>query len=239
MSLALVAASASATVFDRGLSLKETSVFMPKKSVFFGGFFSYHNLNASSYQIAIVKDLGLDAYTLKATPFLYFGVSDNQAVGIRFSYKRTMLDFGGTDLNLSDDLSFSLSQFNLLQHNYYASVAYRAYIPFKGSKIFALFADAGLEVGFGQSRNLSGDEDNQSGTYITSWEYGLNVAPGFSLFLTNVTALEVSVGLLGVSYSTKEQIRNRVNKGSFSNLGGHLSVDFLSINLGITFAIPY
>lgn len=237
--LALVCANASAVSFDRGLSLKETSVFMPRKSVFFGGFFSYHNLNSSSYQIAIVKDLGLKAYTLKATPFLYFTVADNQAVGVRFSYKRNMLDFGGTDLNLSDDLSFSLSEFYLLQHTYSASVAYRAYIPFKGSRIFALFADAGLEVGFGQSRNLSGSGDTATGTYVTSWEYGLNVSPGVSLFLTNVTALELSVGLLGVSYSTKDQVSNHVDNGKLSGLGGHLSIDYLSINIGITFALPY
>ncbi len=235
---ALIGASANATDFDRGLSFKETPVFMPEKTVLFGGLFSYHDLDASNYQIAIAEDLGFKAYALKATPFFYFCIADNQAVGLRFSYKRTMLDFSGTNLNLSDDLSFSLSEFNLLRHTYYASAAYRTYIPFKGSRTFALFADAGLEVGYGQSRNLSGSDDNRNGTYVTSWEYGLSVTPGIDLFLTNTTALELSLDLLGVSYSTKEQTRNRIDRGSLAGLGGHLSMDFMSINVGLIFAVP-
>ena len=235
---ALLVTSAKAAGFDRGLSLKDMPVFMPEKTVFSGGLFSYHNLNASSYQIAIANDLGLEAYTLKATPFLYYCIADNQAVGLRFSYKRTMLDFSGTDLDLSDDLSFSLSEFNLLRHTYCASAAYRAYMPFKGSRTFALFADAGLEIGYGQSRNLSGADDDRNGTYTTSWEYGLSIAPGINMFLTNTTALELSLDLLGVSYSTKEQTRNRVDKGSCSGFGGHLSLDFMSINIGLIFTFP-
>lgn len=234
---ALIWTGADASGFDRGLSPKDAPVFMPEKTVFCGGMFSYRNLDASDYRIAITGDLGLEAYTLKATPFLYFCFADNQAAGLKFSYRRTMLDFSGTDLELSDDLSLSLSGFNLLQHTFYASAAYRAYMPFRGSRTFALFADAGLEIGYGQSRSLSGSDDSRNGTYVTSWEYGLNVAPGVNLFLTNTTAVEMSLGLLGVSYSTKEQIRNRVYKGSSSGIGGHLSIDFLSVNIGLIFTV--
>lgn len=237
--LALTTVSASAvSKFDRGLSINNDAVFMPKGALFFGAQFAYHNFDLSNYQILVANDLKLNAYTLKATPYLFFSVANNQAVGVKFSYKRNMVDFGNVNLELTEDMSFGLSNVFAIQHTYDFAVAYRYYIPFKGSKLFAIFADMELEGGIGQGKNYSGTENSASGAYTTSWNAGVDVAPGVSLFLTNCTAIEVSVGLLGVNYSSRSQIQNQVEKGSWTSLGGHLSIDFLSVKLGVTIALP-
>lgn len=232
--LPLCPANLYAVKIDRGLSTKQQSVFIPKKSTILGGMVSYRNMNSKDFELATFKNLDFEAYTLSASPYLFFAVSDNNLIGIRGSYRRNMVDLGNAKISLGEDMDFDFSDMDYLGHSFSGELVYRAYIPFLKSKIFAMFSDVSLLVEYSQQRSLS----SENGSYTTMMNYGLVFAPGLCVFLTNCAAVEVSCGLLGVNYKTRNQERNKVDYGSTNAFGAHFSVDCLSIKVGLSFVLP-
>ena len=127
--------SAAAEKFDRGMNHREAPVFMPKGHLMFGGTVSYRDYNFYDYTFLVLDDMNINAYTLSVAPNVYYTFAKNMAVGVKFSYKRTLARVNETNLSLSDDLSFGISDFYTLQHTYYGSVSYRYYIPIGKSRV--------------------------------------------------------------------------------------------------------
>ena len=63
----------------------------------------------------------------------------------------------------------------------------------------------------------------------------LAVNPGIMAFLTNNLALEFNVGLFGVSYNWKNQIRNQVSYGNTGLTSAGFMVNLLSLDIGISY----
>ena len=218
--------STGAEKFDRGLDHRDAPVFMPKGQLMFGGTF------------LILDDMNINAYTLSVTPSIYYSFAKNMAVGVKFSYKRTLGRIDQTDISLSDDLSFGISDFYTLQHTYYGSVSYRYYIPIGKSRVFGIFSDISLNFGAGQGKSLSGTGDNISGTYQKILDIGIDVIPGVSVFVTNDMCVEASVGILGLEWKRISQTTNQVYEGSYETSKANFKLNLLSINIGINFVLP-
>ena len=97
-------------------------------------------------------------------------------------------------LNLDDDTNFDVNDLYQLKHSYSVIGILRNYINIGTSKRFALFAETRLEMGGSQSKVVTKNGGKLSGTYSTTADFGLGVAPGIVAFINNYTAVEVSVG---------------------------------------------
>ena len=124
-----LADAGAARKFDRGLGFKDAPVFMPKGQLMFGGTVSYQDYSFYDYKFIILDDMNISAYTLSATPSIYYTFAKNMAVGLKFSYKRTLGNINETNLSLTPDLSFGISDYYMIQHTYSGSLSYRYYIP--------------------------------------------------------------------------------------------------------------
>ena len=123
-----LADAGAARKFDRGLGFKDAPVFMPKGQLMFGGTVSYQDYSFYDYKFIILDDMNISAYTLSATPSIYYTFAKNMAVGLKFSYKRTLGNINETNLSLTPDLSFGISDYYMIQHTYSGSLSYRYYI---------------------------------------------------------------------------------------------------------------
>ena len=73
------------------------------------------------------------------------------------------------------------------------------------------------------------------GTYAKGFDISLGANPGVVGFLTDNIALEINVGILGLSYSHTHQIHNQVATGDTSSSVMNFNINILSIGLGFAF----
>lgn len=232
------AGNAFAQKFDRGMDFRETPVFMPKGNIMFGGTVSYRDYKMYDYKLTMLNDIDLNAYTLSATPYIYYVFAKNMAIGVRFSYERTLASIGHVSLAISDDMAFNVSDNYFIQHTYYGSVSYRYYIPIAGSKIFGIFSDISLNVGAGQGKTISGTGQDATGTFQNILDLGIDVIPGLIVFVSNEMAVEASVGMLGLGWKRVSQTSNQIYEGSYETSKANFKLNLLSINIGVNFVLP-
>ena len=211
------------------------NVFVPKGQWIVGSSVSYSEHTEENYQFLIIDKFNSDGYTFKVSPLLVYAIKDNLALGGRFKYGRTLVRMDETQLNLDDENQFDINNIYQLKHSYSAMAIFRNYIPLGDSKRFALFSETQLEVGGSQSKVANGEGEALTGTYSKSTDLGFGVAPGLVAFINNYTAVEVSVGVLGVNFSKKRQVTNQVETGEQSSTSANFKINIFSIGLGIAF----
>lgn len=220
-----------------GRGLVDTrNVFVPKGQWVFGGSASYSTHTNDNYSFFIFENIDSDGYTFKVSPMIGYAVRDNMALGVRFIYGRTLLKVDGGELNLGDDESgthITADYYYSLKHSYSVAAVWRQYIPLGSNKRFALFNELSLTLGGHQSK-FAADQPVR-GTYETGKTVSLGVSPGLIAFATNTMAVEINVGVMGISYTHTTQVKNQVSTADVSTSNMNFRVNLLSIGLGVSF----
>lgn len=211
------------------------NVFVPKGQWIVGSSVSYSEHTENNYQFLVIDKFNADGYTFKVSPLLVYGVKDNLGMGGRFSYGRTLTRFNGLNLGLGDDLTVSLDDTYELSHSYSVMAVMRNYINLGSSKRFALFAETQLQFGGSQSKLVTRSGDELTGTYSKSVDLGIGISPGIVAFINNYTAVEVSVGVLGIEYGKVHQTRDQIYSSDRTTNVANFRINLFSIGLGIAF----
>lgn len=212
-----------------------SKVFVPKGQWIVGSSVSYSEHTENNYDFLVVEKIKSDGYSFKLSPMFAYALKDNMALGGRFKYGRTLVRMDETQLNLDDETSFDINNIYQLKHSYSAMAIFRNYIPLGDSKRFAVFSETQLEVGGSQSKVSNGKGEALTGTYSKSTDLGFGVSPGMVAFINNYTAVEVSIGVLGVNLSKTRQVTNQVETGEQSSTSANFKINIFSIGLGIAF----
>ncbi|MEG2772316.1 MAG: hypothetical protein RR960_08250, partial [Alistipes sp.] len=120
-----------------------------------------------------------------------------------------------------------------LKQSYSVAAIWRQYIPLGRNKRFALFNEVQLAVG-GTTGKFANDSPVK-GTYESGFEISLGVSPGIVAFATNNMAIELNIGVMGLSYSSVEQVHNQVTVGERKTSNMNFKVNIFSIGLGVAF----
>ena len=211
------------------------NVFVPKGQWIVGSSVSYSEHTEENYQFLIIDKFNSDGYSFKVSPLVVYGLKDNLAMGGRFSYGRTLTKFDNLNFDLGDDLSINLNDKYELTHSYTVMAIMRNYINLGSSKRFALFAETQLKFGGSQSKLVTKSGQEVSGTYSTSTDLGIGVSPGIVAFVNNYTAVEVSVGVLGVDFGKVHQKKDQICTADRSSSSANFRINLFSIGLGIAF----
>lgn len=213
----------------------ESHTFVPKGQWVVGSSVSYSEHNEQNYQFLVVDGFNSDGYTFKVSPMFCYAFRDNVAAGGRFSYGRTLMKLDNVTLNLDEDTQFDVNDMYQLKHAYSAIGILRNYINIGSSKRFGLFAETRVEFGGSQSKVVTKDGSSLTGTFSKTTDFGLGVAPGIVAFINNYTAVEVSVGVLGLNFSKVKQTTDQVYVGERSSSSANFKINLFSIGLGIAF----
>ncbi len=212
------------------------NLFVPKGQWIFGGTASYSTHTNDRYQFLIIEDIDSKGYTFRVSPMIAYALRDNMAVGGRFIYSRSLLKLDNAHLKFGDDADATelrAKNFYTLTHSYTAAVIWRQYIPLGRSKRFALFNEIQLSGG-GSEAKFTNDSPVK-GTYQTGYSLSLGIAPGIVAFATNNMAVEVNVGVMGISYNHTKQVHNQVQEGKLNTSMMNFKVNIFSIGLGLAF----
>ena len=232
--LFLGALSAEAQHYDRGYESTPSSPFLKKGTWMAGGTARYSQHINDDYNFLVINDINSKGYNISVNPKLLYLFRDNMGVGLRFSYDRSMLDLASADLSVSD-ISMGAKDCYQIQHKYSIHGVYRAYIPLAGAKRIAMFADVLLGGSFKQGKAFNANGPYADGTYTQAYALELAVAPGIIAFLTDRLAIELNVGVFGLSYSWMNQIHNQVDNGHSDTTSAGFMVNLLSLGVGLSY----
>ena len=232
--LFLGAVSAEAQHYDRGYEAVPSSPFITKGTWSVGGTAKYSQHINDNYNLLVISDINSTGFNLSANPKVMYAIKDNMAVGLEFSYGRSMLDLASADLGVAS-IEMSAADCYQIQHKYSAYGVLRAYIPFGNSKRVAMFADLHLGGSFKQGKAFKAGGEYGTGTYNEAYTIRLGVDPGFIAFLTDRLAVELNVGVFGVNYSWQNQIHNQVEHGNSQSASAGFMVNLLALGVGVSY----
>lgn len=234
--LTLSALCAEGRHYDRGYDDVPASPFIKKGTWTVGGTAKYSQHINDKFNFLVIGNINTDGYSVNVSPNLLYTFRDNMAAGLKFSYKRSMLDLESADLSLGELADMNASDCYQIQHKFTAYGVFRAYIPFGNSKRVAMFADLQLGGSFKQGKAYNAGGDQVFGQYGQSYSLELAVDPGLIAFLTDRLALEVNVGIFGVSYNWSNQLQNQVEHAHTQSTSAGFIVNLLSLGVGLSYS---
>ena len=218
--------------FKRNL---ESVNFVPKGQWLTGVSVNYSQSNIDNYQFFIVEELEGDIYTFKISPTVMYAFKDNMAIGGKFGYSRSRSNLDNARLVIDSATDYTAGDLYLLSQEYSAMGVYRYYFSIGKSKRFGMFGEAQLELGFGQSKIREGTGNDVIGSFNDNFSLNVGIAPGLVMFLNNYSAIEVNVGVIGLSYNHTKQITNQVHEAHFSSAGAIFKINIFSISFAMMF----
>lgn len=232
--LFLGAVCAEAQHYDRGYETVPSSPFIKKGTWMAGGTLRYSQHINDDYNFLVINDINSKGFNVLVNPKLMYMFKDNMGVGLRFSYDRSMLDLASADLSISQ-ISMSAKDCYQINHKFSAYAVYRAYIPLGNSKRVAMFADLLFGGSYKQGKAFNAGGDYVLGTYGQNYSLDLAVEPGLVAFLSERLAVELNVGIFGLSYSWADQLRNQVIGGHSDSTSAGFMVNLLSLGVGMSY----
>lgn len=222
------------TQFDRDI---ESTVFIPKGQWIVGVSFSYSQSNQNNYQFLIFEDISADTYSFKVSPMAAYAFKNDMAAGLKFSYTRALTKLSNTDLVVDSETEMNMDHVYSLAHNYYATAIFRNYFSLGTSQRFGFFNEVQLQLGGGQSKLSKGVGNTLTGTYERNFSFEVGLVPGLIMFLSNWSAIEVNVGVLGFSYRNTKSLTDQIYHSRRHSASANFRINLLSITFGTTFYI--
>lgn len=222
---------------QRGFVSKDC--FVPKGQWIFGGTASYSTHSNNNYTFTLINDIDSEGYTVKISPMIAYAPWRNMAVGVRFSYGRSLFALDNASLSVSD-VDINVDMFHQIKHSYTGTLFWRPYIPLGTTNRFALFAEVQLNLSGGQSKVVAATDEIENlqdyrGTYTRSFGASIGLQPGIVAFITNNAAVELSIGVLGIGFDRVLQTKNQVEVGKTNSLDTNFKLNLLSVGFGMSF----
>ena len=211
------------------------ATFIPRGQWMAGGTISYQEHDAENYNFLVLKNVEGLGYTFKVSPYVGYFFRNNMAAGVRFAYNRTYLDMDNFEVNLGEDLNINLKDLYWLEHKYEVGGFLRTYMPIGRSKIFGFFNELRLSYGYATEKDSTGSGTEYDGTFERTHSLQIGMAPGLAAFITDFSAVEVSVGVMGYDFKWVNQKTNQIETGTRRTSSGNFKINLFSINIGMTF----
>ncbi len=218
--------------FSRNIDSK---TFVPKGQWITGVSVSYSQSNNDNYQFFIVEGIKGNTYSFTVTPMACYMFNNDLGAGGRLGYERSRVKFDNANVIIDSDTDYTNENLYCINQEYSAMGIFRNYIGIGDSKRFGFFNEVRLEFGVGESKLTNGNGSDFTGTFERSYNIGVGVMPGLVMFLTNYSAIELSVGVLGFNYSHTKQTNDQIYYASRDSKSANFRINLFSISFGVAF----
>lgn len=213
----------------------DSHTFVPKGQWVTGVSVSYSQSNNDNYQFFIVESIDGDTYSFSVTPMVFYMFKDDFGAGGRLGYERSRVKLDNANLIIDSETNYQNENFYCISQKYSAMGAFRNYFSIGDSKRFGLFNEVRLEFGVGESKLTNGTGNDFTGTFEKTYDIGVGVMPGLVMFLSNYSALELSVGVLGFNYSHTKQTNDQIHIANRDTKNANFRINLFSISVGVAF----
>lgn len=215
----------------------EKTVFVPKGQWIAGVNVSYSTESFNNYSFLIIEKIKGNGYTFKVSPMAMYAFGNDLAAGGRFSYSRSLVKLENASFVLGADLGYDVDHLYSLSHSYGGTALFRNYIALGGSSRFGLIAELQLGLSGGQSKLATGAGKTLSGTYSRTVKCNIGVTPGLAMFLSNYSAIEVNIGVLGFTFSDVKMATDQIYIANVKRRSANFNINLFSITFGTVFYI--
>ena len=213
----------------------DSQTFIPKGQWVTGVNVSYSQSNNDNYQFFIVEGINGDTYSFNVTPMVCYMFNNDLGAGGKLGYERSRISLDNADVIIDSDTDYSNENFYCINQKYSAMGIFRNYMGIGDSKRFGFFNEVRLEFGVGESKLTNGTGNDFTGTFEKTYNIGVGVMPGLVMFLTNYSAIELSVGVLGFNYSHTKQTNNQIYIANRDLKSANFRINLFSISFGVAF----
>lgn len=213
----------------------ESVVFVPKGQWVTGLSVGYTQSTQENYQFLIIENITGDTYSFKVSPMVCYIFKDDMGVGGKFAYKRSLTKLKSANVILDSETSYDVDKLYCLSHTYYGMAIFRNYFSLGASRRFGIFNEVQLQFGGGQSKLTKGGGEDLTGTFEKNFSVDVGLAPGLIMFLNNYSAIEVNVGVLGLTYNHTKQINNQIYIADRKSKWANFHINLFSISFGAAF----
>lgn len=234
--LVLGSLSAGAQRYDRGYENFPKREFIPKGTWMIGGSIGYTQHLNDDHKFIIIEDINSNGFHVTAKPEFLYMFRKNMGIGANLSYSRGLLDIESAGLSVAG-VNLSWKDYCSVSQVFSGAFAYRLYLPMGNANRFAVFAEAQIGGSISQSKVSESHTGEVIGTYEQNYKLQIGVNPGLCAFLSDNLALEVSLGIIGVSYRWVDQLRNRVDAGDRSTFAAGFMLNPLNLSVGVSYYI--
>lgn len=213
----------------------ESVVFVPKGQWITGLSISYSQSNQNKYQFLVFEGISGDTYSFKVSPMVAFAFKNDMAAGGRFAYSRALTKLESADIVLDSETEYNVENLYRLSHNYTFSGIYRTYFSIGRSRRFGFFNEVQLAIGGGQSKLMLGKSQDLTGAYERNFNFDIGLTPGLTVFLSDYSALEVNIGVLGFSFNDTKTIQDQIYVSRRNSRTANFKINLFSISFGAVF----
>lgn len=213
----------------------ESVVLVPKGQWIAGISFGYDQGSYNNYQFLVLEGIKADSYSVQVNPKLLYAFKDDMAAGVKFGYTRALRKLESADFVLGEDTEYNLDHIYSLSHNYYGTLLFRNYFSLGRTRRFGIFNEVQLQFGGGQSKLTQGRGESLTGTYETNFQTSVGIMPGVVVFLSNYSAIEVNVGVLGFNYRQTKGVKDQIYVSHRKSQSANFRINLFSIQFGAAF----
>lgn len=217
--------------YDRGLS---NFLYIPRGQWQMGLTASYGEIGTSDLDmLGLVSDVDIAAHMFSIKPYIQYFIRNNLAVGLRFGYYNAKGNIDSFNVDIDEDMNFSLNDIMYRSESYSAAVTFSQYLGLSRRGRFGVFNEVELAFQSGNSEFCRPFDGKLRTTYTTSMETQLNFSPGVQVFIMKNVAFHISFGVFGFYFKNEKQREENVQTGNRFSSGANFRFNLFNINFGI------
>lgn len=221
--------------FDRGLS---NFLYIPKGILALGLTASYGEFSTDDLEmLGLVSDVSLGGHIFSIKPYLQYFIRNNLAIGLKFGYYNAKGNIGSFDLNIDDDMNFSLHDIMYRSTSFSGALTLTQYLGLTRRGRFGVFNEVELALQHGSSTFQRPFGGVLRTTDTDTFEAQLNFSPGIQVFIMKQVAFHVSFGVFGFNFKNENQKEDGVKTGSRFSSGANFRFNIFNINFGIAVTV--
>ena len=217
--------------YNRGLF---NHLFIPKGNWAFGLTASYGEFSTDDLELlGLLTDIDLNIHTFSIKPSVSYFIKNNVSVGLRFGYTSMKGSIRSFNVDIDEDMNFSLNDVMYRNEGYTAAFTVSQYIGLARRGRFGIFNEIELAFSSGNSdfRRPYGGESRE--THTTYMDASLNFSPGVCVFIMDNVSFNVSFGVFGYHLRNEKQKENGEDIGNRFTSGANFRFNIFNINFGI------
>lgn len=221
--------------FDRKLY---NWLIYPKGLWHFGLSANYGELSTDDSEfLSLIQDVDLKGKIYSIKPSVSYFIRNNVCVGMRLAFTKGDMSINSFKVDIDDDMSFNLHDIKYASDSYAAAVFIQQYFGLSRRGRFAVFNEAEVAVGTGNTHFIRPFDGNLRDTRTKTQSFNINYSPGVSIMVMKNAAFNVSFGVFGFHLKKEKQWENGEESGDRFTSGINFRFNIFNINFGVAIII--
>ncbi len=217
--------------FDRGLT---NYLFIPKGMWTVGLTASYGEFSTSDLEMLdMLSDADLEGHTFSLHPYVAYFLRNNISLGLKLGYSSSRGSIDSVNLDIDDDMNFSLHDIMYRSKIYSVAVAFRQYFGITRNGRFGVFNEVDLGFSSGHTDFTRPYNNELKNTHTDVGKLELGFMPGVNIFIIENISFNLSLGVFGVQLRKEKQTVDGEPMGERFTSGADFRFNIFNINFGI------